>query len=252
MGPHLPETVFKVEGHSAYLYALLAQTLPPRTPDPKITNTAFNPAYAASLLAETPTVTVPPETLNHFEATDFPLLLVTDPNGILRVLTPVTPQDLQPGGDIDAAIAPRRKELQARADRLHRPCSRAHHPALAPENTPPHSAILSSETEHKPMAKGVNKVFLLGNVGKDPEIRATGGGTTVASFGLATAERTKDQQGNWVDKTEWHNLVAYGRTAEIVRDYVKKAKNSLLKAACRRVPGTIRNQAKKSRAPKSL
>jgi single-strand DNA-binding protein len=74
------------------------------------------------------------------------------------------------------------------------------------------------------MAKGVNKVFLLGNVGKDPEIRATGGGTAVASFGLATAERTKDQQGNWVDKTEWHNVVAYGRTAEIVRDYVKKGK----------------------------
>ena len=74
------------------------------------------------------------------------------------------------------------------------------------------------------MAKGVNKVILLGNVGKDPEIRATGGGTTVATFSLATAERTKDQQGNWTDKTEWHNLVAYGRTAEIVRDYVKKGK----------------------------
>ena len=74
------------------------------------------------------------------------------------------------------------------------------------------------------MAKGFNKVLLLGNVGKDPEIRATGGGTTVATFGLATAERTKDQQGNWVDKTEWHNVVAYGRTAEIVRDYVKKGK----------------------------
>jgi single-strand DNA-binding protein len=72
------------------------------------------------------------------------------------------------------------------------------------------------------MAKGVNKVFLLGNVGKDPEIRATGGGTAVASFSLATAERAKDQTGNWVDKTEWHNLVTYGRTAEIVRDYVKK------------------------------
>ncbi len=105
MGPHLPETVFQVEGHSAYLYALLAQTVPPRTRDPKITNTAFSPAYAASMLAETPTVTVRPETLNHFQATDFPLLLVTDPKGVLRVLTPVTPQDLEPGGSIDAAIA---------------------------------------------------------------------------------------------------------------------------------------------------
>jgi single-strand DNA-binding protein len=72
------------------------------------------------------------------------------------------------------------------------------------------------------MAKGVNKVLLLGNVGKDPEIRATAGGTQVASFTLATADRQKDAQGNWTDKTEWHNLVAFSRTAEIVRDYVKK------------------------------
>ena len=72
------------------------------------------------------------------------------------------------------------------------------------------------------MAKGVNKVLLLGNVGKDPEIRASQGGMTIASFTLATADRQKDQAGQWVDKTEWHNLVAFGRTAEIVRDYVKK------------------------------
>jgi single-strand DNA-binding protein len=72
------------------------------------------------------------------------------------------------------------------------------------------------------MAKGVNKVFLLGNVGKDPEIRTTAGGMTVASFSLATAERAKGQDGQWTDKTEWHNLVCFQRTAEIVRDYVKK------------------------------
>ena len=72
------------------------------------------------------------------------------------------------------------------------------------------------------MAKGVNKVFLLGNVGKDPEIRSTGGGTMVANLTLATSDRQKDAQGNWQDRTEWHNLVAFTRTAEIVRDYVKK------------------------------
>jgi single-strand DNA-binding protein len=72
------------------------------------------------------------------------------------------------------------------------------------------------------MAKGVNKVFLLGNVGKDPEIRTTPGGMTVATVSLATADRAKDAQGNWTDKTEWHNLVAFQRTAEIIRDYVKK------------------------------
>ena len=72
------------------------------------------------------------------------------------------------------------------------------------------------------MAKGVNKVFLLGNVGKDPEIRSTAGGMTVASFSLATADRQKDAQGNWADKTEWHNIVCFQRTAEVVRDYVRK------------------------------
>jgi single-strand DNA-binding protein len=72
------------------------------------------------------------------------------------------------------------------------------------------------------MAKSVNKVFLLGNVGKDPEIRSTAGGTMVASFGLATTERQKDASGNWTDKTEWHNLIAFSKLAEIVRDYVKK------------------------------
>jgi single-strand DNA-binding protein len=72
------------------------------------------------------------------------------------------------------------------------------------------------------MAKSVNKVFLLGNVGKDPEIRTTGTGTSVANFSLATSDRFQDQQGNWQDRTEWHNLVAFKRTAEIVRDYVKK------------------------------
>jgi single-strand DNA-binding protein len=72
------------------------------------------------------------------------------------------------------------------------------------------------------MAKSVNKVILLGNVGKDPEIRSTPSGTMVATFGLATSDRYQDQQGNWQDRTEWHNLVAFKRTAEIVRDYVKK------------------------------
>jgi len=72
------------------------------------------------------------------------------------------------------------------------------------------------------MAKSVNKVILLGNVGKDPEIKATGSGVPVATFSIATSERFKDKSGNWQDRTEWHNLVAYQRTAEIIRDYVKK------------------------------
>ncbi len=78
------------------------------------------------------------------------------------------------------------------------------------------------------MSKGVNKAILLGHVGKDPEIRSTNGGTIVASFSLATADRQKDGQGNWQDRTEWHNLVAFNRTAEIIRDYVKKGSQLLI------------------------
>lgn len=72
------------------------------------------------------------------------------------------------------------------------------------------------------MARSVNKVILVGNVGKDPEIRSTGSGVMVANLTLATSDRQKDAQGTWQDKTEWHNLVAFTRTAEIIRDYVKK------------------------------
>ena len=78
------------------------------------------------------------------------------------------------------------------------------------------------------MSKGVNKAILLGHVGKDPEIRSTNGGTMVASFSLATADRQKDGQGNWQDRTEWHNLVAFNRTAEIIRDYVRKGSQLLI------------------------
>ena len=76
--------------------------------------------------------------------------------------------------------------------------------------------------EKNVMSKTVNKVLLLGNVGKDPEIASTNGGTLVAKLSLATSERFKDKQGEWQDRTEWHNLVAYARGAEILRDYVHK------------------------------
>jgi single-strand DNA-binding protein len=71
-------------------------------------------------------------------------------------------------------------------------------------------------------AKSVNKVILLGHVGKDAEIRSMPGGTMTANLSFATSERYKDRSGEWQDRTEWHNLVAYSRGAEILRDYVKK------------------------------
>ncbi len=82
--------------------------------------------------------------------------------------------------------------------------------------------VLAKKNWSKPMAKGVNKVFLLGNVGKDPEIRTTAGGMTVANFTLATADRAKDASGAWVDKPEWHNLVCFDKLADTAKNYVKK------------------------------
>ncbi|HKE31361.1 MAG TPA: single-stranded DNA-binding protein [Candidatus Angelobacter sp.] len=72
------------------------------------------------------------------------------------------------------------------------------------------------------MPKSVNKVILIGNLGKDPEIKYTPSGVPVAKFSLATNERYKDKSGEWQDRTEWHNIVAWQRLAEIVGEYVKK------------------------------
>jgi single-strand DNA-binding protein len=72
------------------------------------------------------------------------------------------------------------------------------------------------------MAKSVNKVILVGNLGKDPEVKFTPSGVPVAKFSLATNERYKDKAGEWQDRTEWHNIVAWQRLAEIVGEYVKK------------------------------
>jgi single-strand DNA-binding protein len=71
---------------------------------------------------------------------------------------------------------------------------------------------------------GVNKVILLGNLGKDPEIRYTSQQTAVCRFSLATSERRKDQSGNWTDHTEWHNVVSFGKTAENCAQYLKKGR----------------------------
>jgi single-strand DNA-binding protein len=74
------------------------------------------------------------------------------------------------------------------------------------------------------MARGVNKVILVGNLGRDPEVKYTPGGTAVAKFSIATSERRKDKSGDWQDHTEWHNAVAFGRTAEIAGEYLKKGR----------------------------
>lgn len=72
------------------------------------------------------------------------------------------------------------------------------------------------------MARGVNKVILVGNLGQDPELRYTGSGTAVANLRLATSEVYNDAQGQKVEKTEWHSLVAWDKAAEILNEYAKK------------------------------
>lgn len=72
------------------------------------------------------------------------------------------------------------------------------------------------------MARGINKVILVGNLGQDPELRYTGSGTAVCNLRIATNDSYKDADGNMVDKTEWHSVVAWSRLAEICGEYLKK------------------------------
>ena len=70
----------------------------------------------------------------------------------------------------------------------------------------------------------VNKCILVGNLGRDAEIRNTGGGMAIANLRLATTDRRKAQDGTWQDHTEWHAVVAFGKTAEVMEKYGKKGK----------------------------
>lgn len=68
----------------------------------------------------------------------------------------------------------------------------------------------------------LNKVMLIGNLGRDPEIRYTQGGTAIATFNVATTERFKGKDGQMQDQIEWHRIVAWSRLAEICGEYLKK------------------------------
>ena len=72
------------------------------------------------------------------------------------------------------------------------------------------------------MARGVNKVILIGNLGGDPEVRYTPGGAAVANATLATNESWNDREGQRQERTEWHRLVFWSKLAEIVGQYLKK------------------------------
>lgn len=68
----------------------------------------------------------------------------------------------------------------------------------------------------------LNKAMIIGRLGQDPEVRYTQSNTAVANMSIATSERYKDSTGEWKENTEWHRVVAWGRTAEICQEYLKK------------------------------
>lgn len=70
----------------------------------------------------------------------------------------------------------------------------------------------------------INRVTLIGNLGRDPEVRTTGSGTNVANLSVATTRRVKDRDGNWSDETEWHKVTVWGKTAENCARFLKKGR----------------------------
>lgn len=71
----------------------------------------------------------------------------------------------------------------------------------------------------------VNKAILIGNLGADPELRYTTGGTAVASFNIATTERFKDRNGEQQERTEWHSIVCWGKMGELANEYLRKGRS---------------------------
>jgi single-strand DNA-binding protein len=78
------------------------------------------------------------------------------------------------------------------------------------------------------MARGLNKVMLIGHLGNDPERRETASGQSVVNFTLATSEGFKDSTGNFQERTEWHRIVAWGKLADICSQYLKKGRQVYL------------------------
>ena len=84
------------------------------------------------------------------------------------------------------------------------------------------------------MARGINKVILVGNLGNDPEVRYTPNGTGIANISLATSDAWRDKQScELQERTEWHRVVFFGRLAEIVGEYLKKGSKIYVEGALR-------------------
>ena len=78
------------------------------------------------------------------------------------------------------------------------------------------------------MSGSLNKVLLIGNLGRDPELKSTPSGQNVARFSVATTETWKNQSGEKQSKTEWHNIVVWGKQAEIAEKYLRKGKQVMI------------------------
>ena len=84
------------------------------------------------------------------------------------------------------------------------------------------------------MARGVNKAIIVGNLGRDPEVRYTANGNAIANITVATTESWKDKQsGERQEKTEWHRVVFFGRLAEIAEEYLKKGSQVYIEGSIR-------------------
>ena len=83
------------------------------------------------------------------------------------------------------------------------------------------------------MARGVNKVILVGNLGRDPEMKYTAGGTALCKFSVATSEVFNDREGNQQERTEWHNIVAWGKLGEICGQYLSKGRQVYVEGSLR-------------------
>jgi single-strand DNA-binding protein len=84
------------------------------------------------------------------------------------------------------------------------------------------------------MARGVNKVILIGNLGADPETKALPSGTAVANISVATSESFKDKQSNeWQERTEWHRVALFGRLAEVAGEYLRKGSKVYIEGSIR-------------------
>lgn len=83
------------------------------------------------------------------------------------------------------------------------------------------------------MARGVNKVILLGNLGNDPEVKYTQGGMAICSISLATTDVRKDKDGNKVESTQWHRVKFFGKLGEIAGEYLKKGRQVYVEGSIR-------------------